>query len=34
MVQEYKTSDLDLFNKIDLHNPKDLLLKNKINKSN
>ena len=24
MVQEYKTSDLDLFDKIDLQNPKDL----------
>ena len=29
MVQEYKTSDLDLFDKIDLQNPKDLFIKNK-----
>ena len=31
MVQEYKNTDLDLFQKIDLTNPKDeLLKKNKI----
>ena len=29
MDQEYKTSDLDLFDKIDLQNPKDLFIKNK-----
>ena len=27
MVQEYKNTDLDLFDKIDLSNPKDELLK-------
>ena len=27
MVQEYKNTDLDLFQKIDLTNPKDELLK-------
>ena len=31
MVQEYKNTDLDLFQQIDLTNPKDeLLKKNKI----
>ena len=29
MVQEYKSSDLDLFDKIDTSNPKDVFLKNK-----
>ena len=29
MVQEYKNTDLDLFQKIDLTNPKDELLKKK-----
>ena len=29
MVQEYKNTDLDLFDKIDLTNPKDELLKKK-----
>ena len=34
MVQEYKNTDLDLFDKIDLSNPKDeLLKKNKIGSS-
>ena len=34
MVQEYKNTDLDLFQKIDLTNPKDeLLKKNKIGSS-
>ena len=33
MVQEYKSSDLDLFDKIDTSNPKDVFLKNKSNKS-
>ena len=29
MAQEYKSSDLDLFDKIDTSNPKDVFLKNK-----
>ena len=29
MVQEYKNTDLDLFDKINLSNPKDELLKKK-----
>ena len=34
MVQEYKNTDLDLFDKINLTNPKDeLLKKNKIGSS-
>ena len=34
MVQEYKNTDLDLFQQIDLTNPKDeLLKKNKIGSS-
>ena len=34
MVQEYKNTDLDLFQKIDLTNPKDeLLKKNKVGSS-
>ena len=34
MVQEYKNSDLDLFDKIDLTNPKDLFLKDKLKNKN
>ena len=30
MVQEYKNSDLDLFDKIDISNPKDVFLKYKF----
>ena len=30
MVQEYKNSDLDLFKKINLSNPKDVFLKKKL----
>ena len=33
MVQEYKSSDLDLFDKIDTSNPKDVFLKNKSKKT-